>query len=84
MAATMTITMRVRVRRLWPARLWLRLAAWSVGRFGRPRAPLVARVGNVLLGLARVQTRPDGARRWHSQPFPGRLDATGDGYLAER
>lgn len=79
-----TMVVRVRIRRLWMLRLWLWLAIWSVGRFGRPRAPLVARVGNVLLGLARVQTRPDGARRWHSQPFPGRLDATGDGYLAER
>lgn len=81
MSATMVV--QVRVRRLLPVRLWLGFAAWSVGLCGRPQAPFVVRVGNLLFRLARVQTKAQGGRQWHSQPFPARLRAEQDGTLTE-
>lgn len=75
--ASATMTVHVRLRRVWPTLWWLRLAA-QLARFGLGRERAVA-IGNRLLGLARVDFRDDGGRRLGPpKPFPGRMVVTDD------
>lgn len=71
--ASATLTIHVRVRRLWPVVWWLRLAP-TLARCGLSLDRIIA-IGNALLRLAYVECRSEGGpfAPTTRQPFPGRL-----------